>query len=177
MTRGGIIAIDSGVLPGVAYFSPSGELVASKVTCFPTGAGLVAVVVEAPEYRGAKDSPMVPALFKMTAGGYLAAGHALAGSPGAALVELTPMQWKEREPKPANHSRLWFALTPKERAILGGRATENAIAAACEKGADRGWRGEGADCYPKSQKALTDRLCAAALGCTYLGRLRKASEL
>jgi hypothetical protein len=78
--------------------------------------------------------------------------------------------WKGSEPKPVQHARLWAALDPAERLILGGDPVERAIMKAREKGALNRWSRPGASYYPRT--FITHNLLdAVALGATYLGRI------
>lgn len=90
-----------------------------------------------------------------------------------------PRQWKGSVAKPIHHSRLWDALTTRERALLGGTETRTAIRSACERGARDAWRKSGklyylAREFPKAGgvKISHDILDAVALGCKHLGRTK-----
>lgn len=136
------------------------------------GSGLDLIIIERPEYQGARTLGARPQdLMGLAWSGAMLAG-AFAGRDGAPIVEMTPTEWKGTEPKPRQHARLWRALSDEEREVLGGEATERAIYAAREKGALNRWQRSGASYYQK--KFDTHNLLdAAALGCTYLRRLEK----
>lgn len=137
-------------------------------------AGLVdVVVVEALGTRGAGDGAKVKNLVQLAWDGALLAG-AFAGRDGAPIVALTPAEWKGSEPKPAQHWRAWQLLSERERVLLGGAATQAMIAAAREKGALSRWSKPGASYYPKAWD-MHNRLDAACLGLTYLGRLKRVA--
>ncbi len=113
-------------------------------------------------------------LFRATAAGFLLAGRITGGDVRA----VTPREWKGQTPKPAHHKRLWAALTPAERELLGGAPTLAAIAAACQRGAKDRWRKPGARYYRASElptvrgvKITHDILDASALNLYDSGRL------
>lgn len=168
-----ILAIDPGTpAPACAYFWPNGELAGAVFAERPGGSDLTAVVIERLEFHGHNDTERMPALLAMMRAGDLAAGHAL-GQAGmrCVLVDYTPRQWKNNEPKARNHARLWKILTPAEHDILGGGTTGEAIERAVERCAERRWPA-GFTGYPRSF-TRHNLLCAVALGCAHLGRLRK----
>ena len=131
------------------------------------------VVVERPEVQGDRTRRARPQdLMGLAWNGAMAAGY-VAGASHGRVVELTPSQWKGREPKPLHHARLWEILAPHERHALGGAATERAIVGAIERGAGCRWSRPGADLYPRSF-TTHNLLDAAALGAFWLGRLARA---
>lgn len=132
-----------------------------------TGRKITDVVVEKPEYQGARtlyarDQDLIDLSWE----GALLAG-ALAGQHNATLRVLTPTQWKGQVPKPAHHLRLWEKLTLAERMLVGGALTGQTITAAARKGALDRWKRSGASYYPKSF-ALHNVLDAVALGKFYV---------
>lgn len=130
------------------------------------------VVVERPTLQGERTRAANPGdLMNLSWSGAMIAG-AYAGRDGARLVTPTPQEWKGAEPKPIHHKRLWAVLAEHERDRIGGDATYRAIGAACRKGALKRWGIAGAACYPRTFTAH-NLLDACALGCHYLGRLRK----
>lgn len=166
-----ILSIDPGSAkpgPACAYFK-DGRLFHVEFSYRPTGAGVRTVIVERLETRGAADVSRFKTLVDMAWCGAIAAGYAAAFH-DAQIIEVTPFQWKNNEPKPTNHKRLWKALSPAERLILGGEATGQIIEHAVTKGALSKWRVTGAECYPKGFKTH-NLLCAAAIGASHLGRM------
>jgi hypothetical protein len=138
------------------------------------------VVVERPVYQGKRsDNARAKDLIDLPWEGALLAG-AFAGRDGCPIVALPSSDamvlderrrgWKGPEAKPANHWRLWQILNERERALLGGAATEKVIAAAREKGALSRWSKPGVAYYPRAWDTH-NKLCAAALGATFLGRM------
>ena len=176
MSGAGLVAIDPGVAAGcaVALFYQGAlagvRFARARSAQVLDGLGVTVVVVERPEYQGARSlaSRVQDLLALSWEGAALAAWYA--GRAGAELVELTPSQWKGSEPKPIHHARLWAQLTLSERAILGGDATGAAIERAVEKGALSRWARPGASYYPRAF-VTHNQLDAVALGCHYLGRL------
>lgn len=130
------------------------------------------VVVEIPTCR--PDTPNPEDLIRIgVAGARLA--ERFARDP-ACITEYRPNEWKGNTPKPAHHARMWEALTPAERMLLGGRETLFAIYVACERGAKDRWRKPGGTYYRKSElpKGIShDILDAAALALFALGRIKK----
>jgi hypothetical protein len=134
--------------------------------------GLDLVLVERPEYQGQRSQAARPTdLMNLAWSGALLAGQ-FSGRDGCPIIELPPSVWKGSESKPVNHKRLWAVLDAAEREVLGGLVTEKAIRAACVKGALARWGISGAACYPKSFDTH-NLLDAAAIGCYFLGRLKK----
>lgn len=134
------------------------------------------IIVEHPEYQGERSDNARPIdLINLSWSGALLAG-AFAGRDGCPIIEFTPTEWKGQESKPINHGRLWEVLEVAERNILGGKATAGAIQKAKRKGALKRWKISGADCYPK-KFTMHNKLDAVAIGCYFLKRLKKASEL
>ena len=131
----------------------------------------VTVVVEEPQQDARSRSVPPAVLIQLSWQGAMLAGlYAGASSTICEVESVTPIQWKGSIPKPVHHGQLWDILTPPEREILGGDATEKAIDAAKRKGALDRWAKPGAAYYPRS--FLTHNLLdAVALGATYLGRL------
>lgn len=131
---------------------------------------LTSVVVEQPEYQGARtDNARAQDSIKLSwAGGVIAAMYA--AHYRAFFHPRTPSDWKQSQRKPQMHLRLWDVLKPSERKVLGGDTTYRVIDAACEKGALDKWRKEGGAYYPRSFKRH-NQLDVAALGCVVLGRM------
>lgn len=157
------VAFFDGVLT-LAWFERPGE---NKWVPY----GLDEVVVEQPQ-QDERSRPVPPAvLMRLSWDGALLAGL-YAGRHGCSVQGWTPHQWKGSEPKSVQHARMWEVLEPSEREMLGGYATECAILAARRKGALKRWKPHASAYYPKSFNTA-DLLDAAAMGCTWLGRMRK----
>lgn len=144
------------------------------------GRGGYVIVVERPVVQGSRTRAANPGhLMDLSWAGAMLAG-AFAGRDGVPIIAWPSSDaggvrgWKGPESKPANHHRLWQVLTPRERVILGGEATERAIDAACEKGALCRWSKPGDELYPKTF-TTHNLLDACAIGATYLGRLRRTA--
>lgn len=171
-----ILAIDPGAAepgPACVYFE-RGSVARAVFSYYPDGAGLglKAVVVECPEYQGARTQRARPQdLIALSFLGGVAAGYA-AGAARRPVTAYTPSEWKGTEPKPTHHARLWAVLRADERAALGGAATGAAIERAVEAGALDRWGNPGVSYYPRAFKTH-NILDAAALGCFHLGRLAK----
>jgi hypothetical protein len=129
------------------------------------------VVIERPQQDGRSRAARPEDLMGLAWEGALLAG-AYSCLNTAALVELTPTEWKGSEPKPQMHARLWKILTPAERLVLGGERTGIAIHKAREKGALDRWSKPGVAYYPRSFDTH-NLLDAAALALVYGGRLAK----
>lgn len=130
------------------------------------------VVVERPEYQGDRSAAARPKdLMDLSWAGALLAGL-YAGANGAAVIDLTPRQWKGSEPKPLMHKRALRKMSSVEILALGGQRTVQEIQAACEKGAKKRWKVSGAACYSSSSDTH-NLLDAATMGCVYFNRLRK----
>lgn len=169
-----VIAIDPGAKVNAwALFAAGSERLLESGTGFRYSSGIRQVIWERPQVDERTAAIDVRNILDVAINGAKFVG-ALAEISCAEVVEYTPTEWKGSEPKPLNHRRLWAVLDDDERVLFGGAKTWKAIDAACEKGALSRWRGRGGDFYPRSQKILTDRLDAAALGCFYLGRLKRA---
>lgn len=125
------------------------------------------VVWECPQVDGRTRTATPQAVQLAAVGGTLAglyAGHA-----GATVDPVTPSAWKGSTPKPIQHMRMWEVLTPPERALLGGSATEAAIDAARRKGALDRWSKSGAAYYPHNF-LMHNILDAVGIGVWWLGR-------
>jgi hypothetical protein len=131
----------------------------------PEWAAVTDVVLELPEANGRSTPP--DDLIAITATGCLIAGR-LAGRNGCVRL-VTPRQWKGSVPKPVHHHRMWDALTPAERALLGGPRTLAAIVAASLRGAGDRWQKKGAAYYRKAElpAGITHDLLDAAAGGLY----------
>lgn len=129
------------------------------------------VVIEKPQQDARSENVPPKILINLAWEGALLAG-AFCGRDGARLVAYTPSEWKGSTPKPVHHKRLWRVLSAAEQKVLGGAATEQAIDAACRKGASKRWGITGAKCYPASFDTH-NLLDAAALGAFHLGRIGK----
>ncbi len=99
---------------------------------------------------------------------------------GCEITEYRPAEWKGNTPKPPHHKRMWEALTPAERTLLGGAKTFGAIVAACMRGAKDRWQKPGARYYRAREfptvngtKITHDILDASALALYALGRISK----
>lgn len=136
---------------------------------------LLRVVVERPEYHGARsDAARTQDLLALSWAG-AALAYAYGGAADAPVIERGVGEWKGSEPKPVMHARLWRVLSDAERALLGGGATHAAIAKAVEKGALRRWKAGGV-WYPRKFVAH-NLMDAAALGSWELGRLKRKGTL
>jgi hypothetical protein len=160
-----LLAIDPGVKECACAFFRDGALFMAdfrRAPCrrapWPGRTGVDVAIVERPEQDGRSFTARPKDLMNLAW-----AGAALAYSVGAPVTEYTPSQWKGQVPKPAQHKRLWERLSPDERAILGGAATEKAIHDAARKGALDRWKKPGASYYPRSFRAH-NLLDAVALG-------------
>lgn len=92
-----------------------------------------------------------------------------AGRNGCRALPVTPKQWKKSLRKPQAHSRLWKAIFPSERALLGGYATEVAIDVAKVKGALDRWIKPGGSYYRASWR-MHNLLDAVGIGLWRLDR-------
>ncbi len=171
-------SIDPGVKACAFAVSRPGDRVVYAVASVPPladailGARLGSMIVELPEANGRTTPP--DDLIRMTAAGFLLAGQITANPVRA----VTPRTWKGTTPKPAHHRRLWAALAPAEKLLLGGEQTHAAIAAACQRGARDGWSKDGKRYYLASElptirgvKITHDILDAVALNLFDSGRL------
>jgi hypothetical protein len=173
------------------YLPPTTPRVSTLEYTDPVGV----VVVERPALQGKKTRNARPQdLMNLAWSGALLAG-AYAGRDGCPVLEFTPNDsrdprcvyhvkrsigaactcsrgWKGSEPKPVQHARLWEELSPAERLVLGGDLVRDAIYTARERGALDRWGKPGVAYYPRSF-TTHNLLDAAALGCTYLGRLQR----
>lgn len=109
----------------------------------PCAGGFDRVVVEVPQADG-RAVPVDDLIRVATTGVRLAERFA---SRGHAIEEYRPREWKGSTPKPPHHARMWKALSPAERELLGGEQTHKAILAACKRGAQNAWRKPGATYY------------------------------
>lgn len=159
-----------GVLMG-AWFERVDRVYATPLAGLP---GLDVVVIERPQQDERSRNATPAILMALAWEGALLAG-AYAGRDGARIVEMTPHDWKGSEHKPQHHARLWEALAPAERVLLGGEATRKAIWAAREKGALNRWARPGVTYYPRAF-TTHNLLDAAALACHYAGRLPRAGD-
>lgn len=158
-----ITAID----PGVAQcaYADFRDDVLTRVGFDPPGQRPDVVVVERPEYHGARsNAARTQDLIALTWEGAAAAYRF-----GVLVVEYGASAWNQKRPKPITHHRLWAVLDDAERALLGGDATHDAIKRAIDKGAAKRWV-SGSRWYPASFQTH-NLLDAAAIGCVYIGRL------
>ncbi len=132
---------------------------------------LAHVIIEQPQQDGRSWAVPPAVLIRLAWEGASLAGL-YAGASGAKLQCPSVSAWKGSEAKPAMHRRLWKALEPSERVVLGGERVGAAILKACEAGALCRWKKAGADLYPSSFKTH-NLLDAAALLLWALGRLEK----
>lgn len=131
----------------------------------------VHVVVEMPEYQGARSSKSrTQDLLALSWHGAMLAGQ-FAGRDAAPVFAYTPSTWKGSTPKPMHHLHLWRVLSDAERHLLGGARTLAAIDKACTKGALSRWSKPGVTYYPRSF-TMHNLLDAVALGCYHLGRFQ-----
>lgn len=177
-----LIAIDpgygkrSGGGCSCAYFG-AGKLqevwIASPATAFddsPKFVRAAVVIVEEMQYDRRSEGKDPRVLLRLQRDGCLLAGL-YAGAAGADVEALTPSQWKGSVPKPVQHLNLWDVLSPAERTVLGGAATERRITAAVNRGAAERWKRPGG--YYYGSWTGHNPLDAAALGAIYLGRLAR----
>lgn len=134
------------------------------------------VVVEIPQADG-RSAPVEDLIKIAVAGTRLATW--CAGRTGR-IVEYRPREWKGSTPKPPHHARMWTALDPSERKLLGGAKTHAAILAACKRGARDGWKKPGATYYRAKEfptvdgtKITHDILDAVALALYDLKRISR----
>jgi hypothetical protein len=135
------------------------------------------VVVEVPTLRGG-NTPNPEDLLLITSVGCRLAER-FAFDPRE-IREYRPAEWKGNTPKPPHHARMWMALEPTERELLGGMKTAGAITAACERGAKNRWQKPGATYYRARElptvngiKITHDILDAVALALYDLRRIKK----
>lgn len=154
-----------------------GELPAGCAPVDPDGSILTApeVVWETPQADG-RGVPPDDLISLSSAGAELA--RWIAGYAGRTRA-YRPRDWKGSVAKPVHHSRLWDALTTREKALLGGSDTRAAIRNACARGAADAWRKSGKMYYLAREFPLVagvkishDILDASALGCKHLGRIK-----
>lgn len=172
-----MIAIDPGKNTcAVAVFALGGDLnFISYLTpgCVPSITDTHAIW-EKPQGDG-RGAPADDLIAVTAAGADLA--RAVVGRFGL-VQSVTPREWKASTPKPLHHSRMWDALRPPERHLLGGLHALEAIQWACERGAADGWSKEGKAYYRAKDfptvgdlRITHDILDAVALGLFGLGRL------
>lgn len=170
-----ILSIDPGATgdgPACAY-SVDGRITNVRFSFRPPGLNVTAIVVEQWQFRGTQDVPVASRMITMLTAGLLAAGHALGQAAVSCNVVLyTPNQWKGEIPKPIHHVRIWGRLSPLERRLLGGLATERAIEAAVEKGARNRWGKRGVKYYPDSF-VTHNLLDAVGLNLFHTGRMTR----
>lgn len=129
--------------------------------------GVHTVVWERPQVdRRTRSS--VPSIVRLAAEGGTLAGL-YAGATGAAVVAVSPTEWKGAVSKPVHHKRMWRALSEAERAVLGVHVGRE-IDAACRRGALDRWSRPGASYYPASF-AEHNLLDAVGIGLWRLGRI------
>lgn len=173
-----LLAIDSGYPECACASVFRGRLTWFESVTLASGTDLALrfdrVVVEVPQADG-RSVPVDDLIRVATTGVRLA--ERLAADP-AEIVELRPREWKGSTPKPPHHLRLWNALAPAERALLGGKQTHDAIRAACKRGAQGAWKKPGATYYRARElptvngtKITHDILDAAALALYALKRI------
>jgi hypothetical protein len=140
--------------------------------------GFDRVVVEVPTLRG-DNTPNPESLLLITSVGCRLSERF--ARDWRNIQEYRPAEWKGSTPKPPHHRRMWDALTPAERALIGGYKTECAIEAACLRGAKDRWQKPGATYYrarelptsPAGVKITHDILDAVALALYDLRRIKK----
>jgi hypothetical protein len=163
-------AIDPGV-DACAYAWGSGALQGVSFAAPENPAHVSSVLVERPEYQGARsDASRTQDLIALAWAGARAA-YELAGESGCLVREVTPHEWKGSVPKPVHHVRLWAVLAPAERALFPADTAER-ISKAADKcalkpgapGASYYGRGKGSEVH--------NLLDAAALLMWYFGRLK-----
>jgi hypothetical protein len=132
-------------------------------------AGVTRVIWECPQVDS-RTRVSTPQIVQLAAVGASLAGL-YAGSLGAGLEAIEPRSWKGAQPKPAQHLRLWSALSYAERAVLGGDDTHALIMAAARKGAMDRWSHSGASYY--GSHAEHNLLDAAGIGLWACGRMSK----
>jgi hypothetical protein len=145
-----LLAIDSGH-PDAAIAAAEGKRlvhVAMVTLDWVPSARFDRVVVEIPTLRGDNTPNPEDLLLVAVMGARLAERAACRLGE---VHEYRPREWKGSTPKPPHHARMWDALQPKERALLGGDRTLRAIEAACTRGAQNGWRKPGATYYRASE--------------------------
>lgn len=127
------------------------------------------VIVEQPEYQGARSNGARPIdLMNLAWAGALVAGS-FAGRDGCPIIAVGPRQWKGSMPKPVHHMKVLAALSVAEQRVLPGDAIAR-VKAAREAGARTRWAKPGASYYGRwTGHNLLD---AVALGLWHLGRLR-----
>lgn len=138
--------------------------------------GFDRVVVEVPQSDG-RAVPVDDLIRVATTGVRLA--ERLAAPMAGIVAELRPREWKGSTPKPPHHARMWKALSPAERELLGGDRTHAAIVAACKRGAQGAWKKPGATyyrarempCASNGTKITHDILDAVALALYDLKRI------
>lgn len=118
-------------------------------------------------------------LIRVAVAGARMAERCVRGAPGA-VRELRPADWKGSLPKPIHHSRMLGVLSTEEARVIGLFATDEAVNAACARGAADRWKKPGATYYRARElptvcgtKITHDLLDAVALGLYALGRLPK----
>lgn len=105
------------------------------------------VVWEIPQDDRRTDAVAITTIIHLTEAGASLA-HQYATRDGARVSAVTPTTWKGGAHKAMCHAILWRGLGPRERALLGGAATEREIKAAVKRGALRRWAPDKNHYYP-----------------------------
>lgn len=155
-----VAVLRDGVLDSVCFARPGDWL----LRC----AAVSNVVIEKPQ-QDRRSRAIPPAVLIELAWQGAALAYSIAASSGARVVAITPSAWKGSTPKPVQHRQLWAKLSAAERAILGGDATDAAIARAQDAGALDRWSRPGASYYPRSF-ATHNLLDAVGIAFAYEGR-------
>lgn len=164
-----MLAIDPGgeKKGAAAAFAVDGHVVAvrRRLHSVPDLGPVDVVVIERPQLdRRSRHS--ATGLLEVAWYGAMLAGRCVQAW-GCQLVERTPTEWKGALPKPVHHARIWDALTPPERVLLGGTAVHGEILASRERGALARWARPG-DTYCRGYDH--DVLDAVGLALFQMGR-------
>jgi hypothetical protein len=151
------------------FARPEGNVVARLRAHVPSWVSVDRVVWELPQQdQRSRSIPPSVLIALAAAGGQLAGFYA--GLTVAGLIAVTPSASKGSVQKPIAHDRMWGALTPDERGILGGDATYATIQRAIDAGARERWRRPGVAYYP-AKFLMHNILDSVALNLQQQGRL------
>lgn len=125
------------------------------------------VVWECPQVDSRTHRSMAAVVQLAAVGGTLAGMYA--GANAGQVIAVSPQAWKGGVPKPIVHSRVWEVLDVRERALLGGAKTREAIDRAKTEGALTRWSRSGAAYYHGA--AIHNLLDAVGIGLHHVGRL------